>query len=659
MIIPATPDFGHSDFWHFNFAVKFFLGQALHNGYLPFWSKDIGTGFPLFAESQVGIFNIFNLIFFRLFDPALAINLGYLTTFLVVISGTYLFCRSINFERKISLFASFLFGFCGIFITHVPHFNFIQTAAFLPWVFFATQKIISTKKIRFGLLLSFIVSQQFYSGYPQMVMISLIGSTLYLLWHFWLTKSIKPLVIYTAFVSLGIILATPQILATWTLLRLSPPLSQTTYGAFPYSPVNLLSFLNPYLFGDPRIGTYPPPSENWGIFWESTGYFGLFPFLLACVAIFKSKKTQVEIALLIILGIALTLMLGKYTPAGFINNFAPFSFFRLPARYLLLTSWALILLSCSFLNHLGVNKSKVRQRLINFFILISLADLAYFSFTYNAFIPANKWLEKPETVSFLNKTDPSWYRVHAIAPTESWNSYFMTGGWSDMSPFFPFRNSLDANQNLYWKISSADLYTRLDLRRRLLYKILVDGETRNFSDGTFELTPEGLKLLSLSGVKYVTSPGPIKNSSTLGLKELFRTRGEAPFWLYQAPSPFPHAYTTRDYVVVKNLSSYTGRLLKNPGAKTVVLESEIDLTPDHDPITPATVIINSDLEVVIETNVERQSILVLSDSVYPNWVASIDNIRTKILPTNINERSVIVPAGKHKIIFKFDPLTFN
>jgi hypothetical protein len=257
MIIPATPDFGHSDFWHFNFAVKFFLGQALHHGFLPFWSKDIGTGFPLFAESQVGIFNLFNLIFFWLFDPALAINLGYLTTFLIVISGTYLFCRSINFERKVSLLASFLFGFCGIFVTHVPHFNFIQTAAFLPWIFFATQKIISTGKLMFGLLLSFTISQQFYSGYPQMVMISLVGSSLYLLWNFRATKSVKLLLIYTAFVLLGITLASPQLLATWTLLKLSPPLSETTYTAFPYSPINLLSFLNPYLFGDPRIGTYP------------------------------------------------------------------------------------------------------------------------------------------------------------------------------------------------------------------------------------------------------------------------------------------------------------------------------------------------------------------------------------------------------------------
>jgi hypothetical protein len=340
------------------------LGQALHSGFLPFWSKDIGTGFPIFAESQIGIFNLSNLVFFRLFDPALAIDLGYITTFLIAISGTYLFCRSISFGKKVSLFASFLFSFCGIFITHVPHFNYIQTAAFLPWIFFATQKLIATGKLRFGFLLAFFLSQQLFSGYPQIAMITLIGSTIFLLGRSFEKKSVKIIIYYGVFVTIGFLIASPQLLATWILLKHSPPLLSETYKAFPYNPVNLLSYVNPYLFGDPRVGTYPPPSENWGIFWESTGYFGLLPFLLALIAIFKKQKTPLEKTLLTIALVAIILKLGKYTPFSFINNFPPFTFFRLPARYLLLSSWSLILISCGFLNELSVRWQKTKRRVI-------------------------------------------------------------------------------------------------------------------------------------------------------------------------------------------------------------------------------------------------------------------------------------------------------
>jgi hypothetical protein len=225
-----------------------------------------------------------------------------------------------------------------------------------------------------------------------------------------------------------------------------------------------------------------------------------------------------------------------------------------------------------------------------------------------------------------------------------------------MSPFFSFRNSLDANQNLYWSVSSTDLYTRLDLRRRLLYKILVDSETKNFSDGTFEITPEGLKLLSLSGVKYITSPGPIRNQAILKLKEILITKDETPFWLYQNPTPFPHAYLTRDYVVVKNLSSYTGRLLKNPDSKTAVLESEIDLLPDHDDIIPVKVIMNDNNTIKLEVSPKKKSLLILSDTFFPDWKATIDGQETAIYPVNINERTVLVKPGKHTVEFDYIPL---
>ncbi|MEO8169197.1 MAG: YfhO family protein, partial [bacterium] len=50
------------------------------------------------------------------------------------------------------------------------------------------------------------------------------------------------------------------------------------------------------------------------------------------------------------------------------------------------------------------------------------------------------------------------------------------------------------------------------------------------------------------------------------------------------------------------------------------------------------------------------SLLVLSEIYYPaGWEAYIDGAETEIYKTNYILRSVIVPAGSHEVVFKFEP----
>ncbi len=56
----------------------------------------------------------------------------------------------------------------------------------------------------------------------------------------------------------------------------------------------------------------------------------------------------------------------------------------------------------------------------------------------------------------------------------------------------------------------------------------------------------------------------------------------------------------------------------------------------------------------IETETQAQHLLVLSEMYYPvSWKAYIDGQETEIYKTNFGFRSVIVPAGKHTLEFKF------
>jgi hypothetical protein len=66
-----------------------------------------------------------------------------------------------------------------------------------------------------------------------------------------------------------------------------------------------------------------------------------------------------------------------------------------------------------------------------------------------------------------------------------------------------------------------------------------------------------------------------------------------------------------------------------------------------------------DTQVTIETQSNAPAFLVLSDVNYPGWQAMIDGQPTPIFQTNYIQRGVKIPAGKHIVRFRFDPLSFK
>ncbi|MCL4390557.1 MAG: hypothetical protein M1484_03295 [Patescibacteria group bacterium] len=601
-----TPDFGRSDVWHFDFALKFFLSEALKNGYLPFWSKNIGTGFPLFAEGQIGMLMPVNLFLFKFFDAVTAFNLGLISIFLTVFIGSYLFGKARGLAKLSGLFLAVIFSFSGVFVTQMTHFNLIQAAAFLPWEFFAAEEFIKSNKLRYLSLFGTVLALQLYAGFPQAAMISLIGVGLYVFW-----RKPRAIIGIGAATMLGAALAAPQLLASWQIAQLSfrSSIPVAEMARFPFNPKSFLTFLNPYLLGDPRIGTYPPFSADWGIFWESTGYFGILPLLLIPLAF---KKTP-DKSILAILVTAFILMLGRFTPLFFVFQLPTLDFFRVPARFILLFVWALAVLAASGFNHL---KNKGLQI---FILLFSAVNLAFFAGTYHGVtLAAQSWLAPPANVQTLSR-DHSWFRIYSIGAADPWNQVFYKSGWKDVAAYKPFRNFLDPNQNLYWDVPSAQFYTAVASRRQTLFDALM-------------AAGPSTKLLSLAGVKYFIKPDSI---ATLSAK--------------------PHAYLTSHYEVVSDLESLVQRLTDASDSAAIV-EEKVPVTPSIADCGQAQVIKNEDLEVDIKIFASRDCLLILSDSYYPGWEARIDGRPTKIYPANLNQRAILVMSGSHLVIFSFNPL---
>ena len=647
----GTLDFGRSDIWHFNFALKFFLSQTLKNGSLPLWSKDLGTGFPVFAEGQIGLFNLYNFFAFRFLDLPVAFDLAYVVMFSLCALGAYLYARTIKLSKLSSFFFAGTLSLSAPLVTHIAHFNLLQAITLMPLEFFLVEKFLQSSKIGWLVVFSFVLSQQIYAGFQQSVLISLIGVYLYFLLRlknfrqFFLIFSLAMATVF------GFLLAAPQIIATWQLTGLSYRFAGTpleSIMAFPLNPKHLITYVFPYFFGDPRRGTYPPFSADWGIFWESIGYVGIVPLLFGLAGLFRPKKNPLYKPMITIFLISLILTLGKYTPFFFLFQLPPLFLFRVPSRFLFLLDWALLVLAAIKLDSLKNSRLKLTL------VVISLLDIGYFAVTYNPVVDPQTWLSPPRSVQIL-KTDPSWFRIYDVSPAFAWNKIYLSRGWQNPNLYLNFRNMLDPNQNLYWSVPSADIYSGMSTRRMTLFNLLIFNGSKSDPDkGTFSISSGSAKLLSLEGVKYLTSPYLLKDKGNLDLTLYATISGTPTVYLYKNARTLPHAYLTRNYVVSSSMDDIQAKLI-NTNLNAVILEEPVALPVQPGPLIPADVILNSDQEVRIRTTASSSALLILSDSYYPGWEATIDNQPTKIYPANLNERAVIFPAGEHEVIFRYEP----
>jgi hypothetical protein len=60
-------------------------------------------------------------------------------------------------------------------------------------------------------------------------------------------------------------------------------------------------------------------------------------------------------------------------------------------------------------------------------------------------------------------------------------------------------------------------------------------------------------------------------------------------------------------------------------------------------------------QMVLEAQLARDGLVVLADTYYPGWRAYVDGHEQSIWAANVMFRAIAVPAGKHNIIFRYEP----
>ena len=155
--------------------------------------------------------------------------------------------------------------------------------------------------------------------------------------------------------------------------------------------------------------------------------------------------------------------------------------------------------------------------------------------------------------------------------------------------------------------------------------------------------------------------------------------------IYASQKSLPRAFAVSKATFVKSpeealatvkAKNFNGRrvvILESSGADAAVgAEKAQDSVQDVAPEPAQTIASNHDRsslpvkivryganEVTLEANLASPSYVVLNDIFYPGWQAKIDGKDAKILPANYIMRAVLTPAGKHRIVFAYEPETFK
>jgi hypothetical protein len=138
--------------------------------------------------------------------------------------------------------------------------------------------------------------------------------------------------------------------------------------------------------------------------------------------------------------------------------------------------------------------------------------------------------------------------------------------------------------------------------------------------------------------------------------------GEA---LYEAPAPLPRAFLTCSTFELPTLDRVSHLLFSRttvwPTRTTIALTAEdaraLEASTLDATSTGTCVIVEyTPNRIVVHTESEKASLLVVGDTWYPNWRATVDGSPVTVHRANIVLRTVRVPAGSHQVIFLYhDP----
>jgi len=399
------------------FPWRLFAVSSLKHGVIPLWNPYAFAGTPFVANLQSAVFYPPNLLFLVM---PVALGFTYTAALHLILAGCCMlfFLRVWGLGRWPALAGATAYMLNGYFIAWLEYPAIgLWVAVWLPLLLALYELALRRRSVALTALAGFIVGVQFLGGHLQVAAYVIFAFLLYAGFRtVWpagdgndgassapnaagdtppatVVSSIpryEPLLRAVAALSLGLLLAAGQLLPTMELAPRShrPPASPATIQGTALPFTHLVIYFVPKFFGTAADFNYwgnlvGRPAIN---FFETSGYVGILPLLLACFGALEWRRPVTKY-LLALVTISLLLALG--TPLYLLFFYAAPGFKQLAgvARVMYLVAFGLSALAALGLDRLlrqpfDSAQGRPRARVAGIFSVIALvfvgADLSVF-----------------------------------------------------------------------------------------------------------------------------------------------------------------------------------------------------------------------------------------------------------------------------------------
>ena len=349
----------------FYYPLAQWVGQQLQAGVYPLWLPDIFTGYPIFADGELGLAYLPQVVLLYVLPTPVA--LVWLRALHVFLAGlfAYLYLRTLRLDPLPALGGGLVFALGSFLTAQMHHENMVRSAVWLPAVLACLDRALrAAARGRLGAwsaLGALAFAQAALGLHVQPVLMIALALGTYALFRAMLPRP-RPLAALACGATIvvgGLVLAAVQWLplGEWALVSSRRGGVDYEFGsAFALAPENLPTVVFPFFFRLADATTW------WTLWqhWETELYVGIPTLALVVVGILFSRR--VELIYFLVLGLgSLWIAMAHYAP--FINvhrvlwSVPGFSFLRAPGRFTYLVVFA-----CACLAALGL-QALARRRL--------------------------------------------------------------------------------------------------------------------------------------------------------------------------------------------------------------------------------------------------------------------------------------------------------
>ena len=167
------------------------------------------------------------------------------------------------------------------------------------------------------------------------------------------------------------------------------------------------------------------------------------------------------------------------------------------------------------------------------------------------------------------------------------------------------------------------------------------------------------RLLANFGVRFVTSYIPLDKYSGMTVHS-GPTNPNQPY-LYAIPSNSPRIYIAKNIVFADSFEAVIDKLCSALDSKEMAVVRQEDLPANFPLQSQGKVVIKrySADEVRIDADLEAPGLLVLNDSYFPGWQATVNGSPQSIIPVNQQVRGLVLEKGPSSMVFSYKPFSYR